>query len=206
MKTLIYLVRHGQSIGNANHIYLGHTDMDLSELGYEQAQITAEHLKDIDFEAVYSSDLMCAHNTALPHAKMRNLDVIDSKELRELNIGDWEGVSTDVLKSEHYDDFIVGWLENFGTFCLPNGERVSDGAERMYNEVLRIAKAHPDAKVLIASHAAVIRAFWGKISGIEPEKLASEIPFPTNASYSTVIFDGERLIPDKFSCDEQFLV
>ena len=73
-----YLVRHGQSLGNLNRIYLGHTDVDLSELGYKQAEITAEHLRGVHFDSIYSSDLKRAHNTALPHARIRNIPVWDS--------------------------------------------------------------------------------------------------------------------------------
>ena len=78
MKTLIYLVRHGESLGNAKRIYLGHTNLDLSDLGYIQANVTAQYLKGVKIDAIYSSDLLRAHNTALPHAQLRNLKVIDS--------------------------------------------------------------------------------------------------------------------------------
>ena len=203
-KTLIYLVRHGESLGNAKRIYLGHTDLDLSERGYAQAEATAKHLADVKIEAVYSSDLKRAHNTALPHAKLRGLFVTDSENLRELNIGAWEGKVVDDLISEHYDEFVIGWQQNFGTFTLPGGEKVMDGAERFYREVLKIARENVGKTVLIASHAAVIRAFWGKISGIAPEKMGTDTRFPTNASYTTVIYDGERLIPRDYSVDSHF--
>lgn len=203
-KTVIYLVRHGESLGNAKRTYLGHTDLDLSEKGYAQARATANYLKDIKIDAVYSSDLKRAHNTALPHAELRGLEVIDSYNLRELNIGDWEGQPVDTLIRDHYDDFVIGWQQGFGTFTLPGGERVLDGCERMYNEVLRIARENIGKTVLIASHAAVIRALWGKISGIAPENMASETKFPTNASYSIAEYDGERIIPLKYSCDDHF--
>ena len=204
MKTLIYLVRHGQSLGNAKRIYLGHTDLDLSELGYEQANITAEYLKDVKIDAVYSSDLLRAHNTAVPHAALRNLPVNDSTGLREIFLGDWEGAEIDVLIKDHYDDFVIGWKENFGTFTVPGGESVQGAAQRMHDEVLRIAKENVGKTVLIASHAAVIRSMWGKISGVKPENLASETQFPTNASYTVIEYDGEKLLPVEFSHDSQF--
>ena len=203
-KTLIYIVRHGESLGNAKRIYLGHTDLDLSELGYKQAEATAEHLAGVKIDAVYSSDLKRAHNTALPHAKLRGIPVIDSKNLRELNIGDWEGKVVDDLISDHYEEFVLGWQQNFGTFALPGGEKVMDGAERFYREVFKIACENAGKTILIASHAAVIRAFWGKISGIAPEKMGTDTRFPTNASYTTVMCDGERLIPLEFSNDSHF--
>ena len=75
--TVLLLIRHGQSVGNLNYEFLGHMDKDLSELGYAQAARTAEFLSGEQIDMVYSSDLMRAHNTALPHAKIRGLDVVD---------------------------------------------------------------------------------------------------------------------------------
>ena len=199
MKTKIFLVRHGESLGNAARVYLGHTDLDLSEEGYRQAEITAMRLRDEKIDAIYSSDLKRAYNTALPHAKMRGLAVITSRNLRELNIGDWEGRRIEVLIREHHEDFVVGWQENFGTFTIPGGENVLSGGMRFYNEVLKIARENPDKTLLVASHAAVIRCFWCIINGICPEDMAKAFPFPKNASYSTVIYDGERLLPLEYS-------
>ena len=87
--TVFYLVRHGQSIGNANREFLGHTNKDLSPFGYLQADRTADFLSDVKIDAIYSSDLIRAYNTALPHAKLRNMEVVPSQNLRELYAGAW---------------------------------------------------------------------------------------------------------------------
>ena len=197
-----YLVRHGQSLGNLNRIYLGHTDVDLSELGYKQAEITAEHLRGVHFDSIYSSDLKRAHNTALPHARIRNIPVIDSMELREIFLGDWENVPIDELKTR--PDFTVGWTKHYGTFKVPGGEGVMEAGERFKNEVERIAKENPDKCILIAAHAAVIRIFFAIISGIKPEDVADAIPFPTNASYSTLTYRDGKFYPEEYSCDSHF--
>lgn len=198
METKIILIRHGESLANAKRIYLGHTDWDLSERGYREAAATAEYLKDVDADAVYSSDLIRAYHTALPNAEMRSLKVITSKELREIYLGDWEGRLISQLEEIWADEFIHGWRENFGIFCPPNGEAVPCVANRIYNEVLRIARLHPDKTVIIASHAAAIRAFWGKVTATAPELVAKEIPFPKNASCTTVIYDGEQILPVRY--------
>ena len=95
MKTTLYLVRHGESIGNLQHRFLGHTNLDLSPRGYLQANATFEYMKGFQIDAVYSSSLMRAVNTVLPHAKHRGLEVIPMDALREVYIGIWEGLSTD---------------------------------------------------------------------------------------------------------------
>ena len=200
----IFLVRHGQSLGNLNRVYLGHTNYDLSEIGYKQAEITAEHLKNEQIDAIYSSDLLRAHNTAAPHARIRGLEVIDSKNLREIYLGDWENRPIDELIEKEYDSFVVGWKENFGTFTVPGGEKVLDAGRRFYAEVERIAKENAGKTVLIAAHAAVIRVFWCIINKVEPRDMAAAFPFPTNASYCTLIYKSGEFTPERFSVDEHF--
>ncbi len=200
----IFLVRHGQSLGNLNRVYLGHTDYDLSELGYRQAEITAEHLKNEHIDAIYSSDLLRAHNTAAPHARIRGIEVIDSTNLREIYLGDWENRPVDELIEQDYDNFVVGWRDNFGTFTVPGGEKVLDAGMRFYKEVEKIAKENLGKTVLIAAHAAVIRVFWCLINKVEPQDMAAAYPFPTNASYSTLSYKGGEFIPQIFSYDKHF--
>ena len=76
--TKLILIRHGESLGNAVRKLLGHTDLDLSPLGYQQAEAAAVALKDERIDAIYSSDLLRAYNTAVPHARLRGIDVIPS--------------------------------------------------------------------------------------------------------------------------------
>ncbi len=201
--TKLIIIRHGQSIGNATGRFLGHTDLDLSELGYKQANTTADYLKNEKIDKIFSSDLLRAYNTAVPHAKMRNLDVNTSKKLRELNAGDWENLVVDEIIEKYgrevYESY---WTDCFGTFDFYGGEAVSEGGIRFYNEVLRICQENAGKTVLIAAHAAVIRAFWGYISGISWDKLGRELPFPSNASYSIAFYDGKDIIPDIYSFDE----
>lgn len=197
METEIYLIRHGQSIGNKKELYLGHTDYDLSELGYLQAEVAAKALQNLKIDVIYSSSLMRAHNTALPHANLRGLPVIDCDNLREIYLGDWEGVPLSYLRT--LDSFNHGWTENFGTFDVPGGESVRGAANRFYNAVFDIAKENQGKSILIAAHAAVIRAFWGKVSEIPDFEVASRVKFPLNASLTKVTFDGEKLNPVFFS-------
>ena len=81
-------VRHGQSLGNKERAFLGHTDLDLSVLGYEQAELTAEFLKDRKIDKIYSSDLMRAYHTSLPLANILKLEPEKQEELREI-FGDY---------------------------------------------------------------------------------------------------------------------
>lgn len=206
-KTIIYIVRHGESVGNLLKICLGHTDLGLTDRGREQAVATAKALLDVDFDAFYSSDLIRAVETAAPHLELRCLDansVRKMSDLRELYFGDWENGAVEDLKRDYGDMFTVGWRQNFGTFTAPKGESVVDCATRMENTLKSITKNHPGKNILVVTHAASIRALWGKISGLEPQFWCDAIQFPSNASYSTVSYDktADALKPLEYSCDE----
>lgn len=199
-KTKILLVRHGESLGNAEHRFLGHTDLDLSERGYAQAERTAEFLRGETIDVIYASPLIRAYNTAAPHARIRGMEIIKSDELKEINAGEWENKLVSLLIEEYGETFTVEWRQRFGSFAhLERGESISDLSRRVYSEIERIAKENEGATVLIATHAAAIRSFWGKLCGMTAEELSSSCPFPYNASVSVVYFDGEGLIPGEYS-------
>ena len=193
--TKFYVVRHGESVGNLHRICLGHTDLDLTELGLMQAEKTADALSDVNFDAIYSSDLVRAVHTAEPHAIKRGLEINKNADFRELYFGNWENASVLMLKEKFHDEFMIGWRQNFGTFTAPEGESVVEMAQRMVEGVKNIAKEYPGETILITSHAAAIRALWGKISGYKPCEWAEAYPFPTNASYSVLEYNGEAIKP-----------
>lgn len=203
-ETKIIIIRHGESLANAKRIYLGHTDWDLSEKGKEQARQVAEYLSDEKIDVIYSSDLIRAYNTALPHAERRGMEIIKSRGLREVYLGEWECRRIEELEAEYPVEFCVGWRERFGTCAVPGGESIPELAERIYGAVYEIAKENEGRTVLIACHAAAIRAFWGKLTETPAEEVAQKIPFPKNASCTTVIFDGERLVPVEYGYDGYF--
>lgn len=200
--TKIIIIRHGESLGNLHQIMLGHTDIDLAPRGYVQAEAAAEYLKNEPIDAIYSSDLIRAQHTAEPHAKLRGLEIVTSKNLRECYVGDWENVPLEEIVEKWPDLFFEGWRKSFGTFRIPGGESVQEAAARFEAEVTRIARENLGKTVLIAAHAAVIRGFWGKITGTPPEQLATTYLYPTNASCSFVWYNGEALVPLEYSVDE----
>ena len=201
MEVKFILIRHGESLGNAQKLYLGHTDLDLSEKGREQARAAAEYFKNEDICAIYSSDLKRAYNTGLAHAKLRGMSVIPSTELREVHVGLWEGKHIEYIREKWAYEFDVAWKERFGDMAPPEGESVYSAAKRMYDKLISIAK-ETNGKVIVTAHAAVIRALWCYINGAEPSQWASFAPFPTNASATFVGYDGEKLIPIRYSFDE----
>lgn len=202
MRTLIYYVRHGQSYGNQQRLFLGHTDMDLTEMGYEQAKRTADKLSDVEFSAIYSSDLLRAFNTAKPHADRRGMTVIPDRRLREMYCGDWEGMPVEDIIEKYGDMYNYSWVQEFGRFRMPNGESTQEGAERMYEATLEFARANEGKNILCASHAAVIRALFAKVMRIAPDEISEKLAYPSNASYSVLAYEDGELSVVSFSEDE----
>ncbi len=85
--TTILLVRHGQTDWNLDRRLQGHTDRPLNDRGREQARALAAELASEPLDAVYSSDLVRAHETARIIAAGRGLDVTAMDDLRERNFG-----------------------------------------------------------------------------------------------------------------------
>ena len=200
-KTVIYLVRHGQSIGNLHRTLLGHTDLDLSELGFRQADACAEALKDVKLDAIYSSDLKRAMSTAAPHAKMRGMDVIPTVDLRELHLGDWENRTVEDIKESYGDMYDYDWAHHFFTFVCPGGESVPHLAARISKKIAEIAENHPNNTLLLTLHAAAIRSFFGTFFKFKTSEPTSELPFPANASYSIVEYENGIFTPVAYSVD-----
>ena len=198
MKTNFIIVRHGESLGNSKRIMLGSTDLDMSPRGFEQALACAEFLAGEEVDYIYSSDLIRAYNTALPHAKLRGKEVVADERLREMHVGRWENRPFAEIAAEE-PELYREWREKFGTLVFPGGESILDAGKRFHNALLDIANRHPGKTVLVASHAGVIRSFWGQLLGILPEKIGQELPFPINASVSRLSFEDGVFTPLEYS-------
>ena len=154
--TKIIFVRHGQTEWNVLGRYQGQTDVALSPLGIEQAEKLAAHFPVEKVEAVYSSDLARAMKTASCVADRFGLTVEPRPELRELNFGDWEGLT--------YDEIVAKWpdaLENFfqhpDVLEIPHGESFPKLRERALACVEEIVARHPDQTVAVFAHGAILR-------------------------------------------------
>lgn len=198
--TRIILVRHGESEANIQGVLAGHHDVSLTALGVDQAEQTAAHLASWQINAVYSSDLMRAMQTAKPHAERRGIPVIPEPRFREIFCGAWEGLSYAYLTTAERERFVGQFQDNFGLFKMPDGEGIEEGGYRMYHALIEIARRHEGQTVLIASHGAVLRALWCIMRGVAPHEWA-KWPFPSNASYSVAEFDGNTLVAGDYSCD-----
>ncbi len=108
--TILYLVRHGQSDWNAANRFQGHVDRPLTDLGRTQAEALARELASIALEAIYSSPLRRALDTATAVAAGRDLEVVADDGLREVDVGSWAGLTRAEVEERFPAEF-RRWVE-----------------------------------------------------------------------------------------------
>lgn len=199
--TRLIITRHGQSIANAELRFAGHSDFDLSDTGHAQAALVAKYICAIEhIDAIYSSDLLRAYNTALPTAKALGMDIIPSTALREIFAGDWEGHTTDELSVSYAKDFAV-WKNDYANSRCTGGESTAEVYERAYAEISRIAEENDGKTVLVSTHATLVRALCARSMGLDATRVG-EIPFTHNASINVFEYDRGELTPIKLDIIE----
>ena len=191
--------RHGQSEGNLVRAFLGHTDLPLSELGHRQAAKTAEFLKDENIDVMLSSDLKRAYQTAEPLARLKGMEIIPDKGLREIYAGKWENMLFDDIQATYPEEFGV-WRNDIGNAVCTGGEAVRDLDSRIYKEICRLGETYAGKTVFIATHATPIRMLRIRALGL-PIEDAKDHPWAPNASVTVIGYENGkfRLIRDTVS-------
>lgn len=172
----IYLMRHGETDWNKEGKLQGSADIPLNENGIRLAQETAQALKEIPFEAVYSSPLCRARKTAELMRLERQIPIFEDARLKEMSFGRYEGDS--IYQAAHdAENPLYKFIREPENFKAQDGENFSDVIARAQNfidEVLLSAQKEYST-VLITAHGAFIRcflrcienrplsAFWGGI-------------------------------------------
>jgi len=153
--TKLYLVRHGQSAGNAEGRFGGHSATPLSKLGLRQAEATAKLLANEGVNAIYTSDLHRAVQTAEPLAELTGLNIQPTSAFRERNVGVLEGLTFDESKETFPKDYYA--LVNRSVHhVITNGESYRHLLRRSTNELWDILRKHVGERVAIFSHTGAI--------------------------------------------------
>lgn len=156
----VYLIRHGETTANASKTFAGISDVDLTEKGISQAEVAAEKLKDIKLDAVFSSDLKRAKETAHKIAEKQDLHIQAIDAFREMNFGIWEGKKFAEIKASDPERLQL-WFDDFEHFVVPEGESVKEMFERVteaYKQIITKFGADSDKQVAIVAHGGVIQA------------------------------------------------
>ena len=153
--TRVLLIRHGQSEGNAAGRFGGHTQTPLSQRGLAQAEATARALSSENIDAIYSSDLRRALQTAEPLARLLNLPVESRTAFRERSVGVMEGLTFEEAASNHPEQYAALLRRDFDHVLL-GGESYRQMLERASRQLERAIEQHRGGRIVIFSHTGTI--------------------------------------------------
>jgi broad specificity phosphatase PhoE len=153
--TNIYLVRHGQSEGNAERRFGGHTATPLSARGRAQARATAEALATEPVSAIYSSDLRRAIQTAAPLAELTGLEVNTTEAFRERSVGVMEGLTFEDAAEKHPEQYTALLRRDFD-HVLTGGESYRQLLDRAWQKLDEVIKHNQGGSIVVFSHTGTI--------------------------------------------------
>ena len=187
MKTTVILLRHAQSEGNRQHIYVGHSELPLSPLGRKQAKVCADYIAQGNLprpDVILSSDLIRAIETALPTSLALGLPILPDPALREIYSGSWEGRRMDELASITPEGYRL-WREDPANSRPGDGESMRELYERIGGAFDRIVETYREKTVLVVTHATPIRCLHCRAIYGTVERMAETDWFP-NASFTVL--------------------
>ncbi|MBC7798295.1 MAG: histidine phosphatase family protein [Pyrinomonadaceae bacterium] len=155
VETHLYLIRHGQSQGNAERRFGGHWDTKLSDFGRLQAEVTGQYLARKSIKVVYSSDLSRAFDTAKPLADILKLKIETSNALRERNVGIFQGLTFEEAESRFPKEYAALSSRDFD-YVLPEGESRRETLARASRKLNEIIEFHKGENVAVFSHTGTI--------------------------------------------------
>lgn len=167
--TKLFLIRHGQSVGNAEGRFGGHTQTPLSLLGQTQANLTAQALKKERITAIYSSDLRRAVQTAEPLATLMSLDIETASDFRERNVGVLEGLTFNEAEKKFPKDYNALVYRDIH-HVMTKGESYVQLLERTTKALNQLLEKHRGGRIAIFAHTGTICFMTLNILGAINEK------------------------------------
>ncbi len=198
MERLLVLARHGQSDWNLKNLFTGWKDVDLTDLGVEEARNAGKRLKalGVQFDVAYTSDLTRAQRTCkliLEELGQPNLETIRDQALNERDYGDLTGMNKDDARKKWGEDQVHIWRRSYD-IAPPGGESLKDTVARalpyyVKNILPRVMKGE---RVLVAAHGNSLRALVMVLDHLTPEtipamELATGVPLVYKLGADTLV-------------------
>jgi 2,3-bisphosphoglycerate-dependent phosphoglycerate mutase len=153
--THVVIIRHGQSQGNAEGRFGGHTDTPLSPRGRRQANATAKALASEKFDAIYSSDLPRAIETASPLAQLTGVSLETTDALRERSVGVMEGLTFEEAAEQHPEQYQALLRRDFEHVLL-GGESYRQTLDRASRKLDEAIEQHRGGRIALFAHTGTI--------------------------------------------------
>jgi broad specificity phosphatase PhoE len=163
--TEIILARHGETEWNVEEVFRGRIDVELNPRGRRQAELLADHLSELKIEAVYSSPLKRALDTAEAIARRHQLKVEASPGLIDGDFGQWQGLPLNEVR-EKYKELYRQWAESPHRVKIPGGESLDGVRERALKVVNGIIAKHRE-RVVLVSHRVVNKVLICALLGLD---------------------------------------
>ena len=165
LPTRLYLVRHGELVTSKEWRYVGQMDVDLNEAGQQQIKKISSRLSSEQIDRIFSSDL----NRTIESAEIigNKLEIINEpiSELREIDLGVWEGLTLEEIE-ERFPDDLVKRSEDIEDFRVINGESFSDLNKRVIPKIMDIIKNNSGKRILVVAHGGVNRIIIADALGL----------------------------------------
>ena len=187
--TSLYLVRHGRTIWHAENRYTGSSDIALTPEGEGEARRLAGWALSAQPAAVYSSPLGRARRTAEPSAQALGVEVIEHRDLREVDFGQGEGL-TRAEMAGRFPEALDAFLRAPAEHPLPDGERGLDAITRARPVVDAIVEEHRGGSALLVLHSTLLRLLLCDLLDLEPNRYRSLFPRVVNCAITTVEVGG----------------
>lgn len=166
----LYLIRHGETDSNKSYRFQGQTDIELNAKGKAQAQLLAEHFKDIKLDKIYCSSLLRARQTAEPLAKTHGLELTAVDDIKEIAFGEWEGMTFDEINAKWPGD-IDAFFKNPALCHVPGGENFTDVAARVEPFFKNGLAEMETSDIAVVSHGGIIRVLLCLFLGLDLNKI-----------------------------------
>jgi broad specificity phosphatase PhoE len=169
--TQLILIRHGQTLWNAEKRLQGQRDAPLTEKGILQARAASLRLSQEPLAAVYTSDLGRAVRTAEFIAEPHRLPLVSREDLREVNLGEWEGKSVPELEQDEAEaDLLSRWRTDSVTNRPPGGERLEELQARVVRALEEIRGDRREGRVAVVSDGGAIKAAVSWVLGVSLDR------------------------------------
>ncbi len=183
----LYMVRHGQTAASRENRFSGSSDPPLTAVGEAMAQSFAAAYASLPWQAIFTSPMLRARQTAAPLCQLTGLEPIVEEGLKEISYGEWEGLEQAQVKARWPAAFEY-WADDVASRGTPGGETAFDVAARAMRVVERI-RSTTDGNVLIVSHKATLRVITCALLGLDVrlfrERLAQPVASVTMFTVTT---------------------
>jgi broad specificity phosphatase PhoE len=161
----IILARHGQTAWNVDKIFRGRSEVGLDGVGTKQAELLGRYLSSFELDAIYSSPLKRALDTANIVAGYQDVGVQIARGLIDLDFGEWQSLPEREVR-QRYPALLDEWHTNPGKVRMPSGECLEDVRTRAA-EVVNDAVSKYESSVLLVSHRVVVKVLICSLLGLD---------------------------------------